>query len=41
LIEMLLHAQELRFAHPVWSDEVEVQAPLPAEFQRIQQALGL
>lgn len=41
LFEMLLHAQELGFVHPVSGDDIQVQAPLLIEFQRIQEVLGL
>ena len=40
LTEMLLHAQELRFAHPVSGNEVVIQAPLLEEFQRMRALLG-
>ncbi|MPR32249.1 pseudouridine synthase [Salmonirosea aquatica] len=41
LSEMLLHALELRFTHPISGHEVQIQAPLSAEFERMQVALGL
>ena len=41
LFEMLLHAQELGFLHPVSGKEVKILAPLLSEFQRMQEELGL
>jgi tRNA pseudouridine65 synthase len=41
LTEMLLHALELRFTHPVSGDEIRIQAPLLEEFKRMRQVLGL
>ncbi len=41
LTEMLLHAQELRFVHPVLGDEIHIQAPLLEEFKRMREVLGL
>lgn len=41
LTEMLLHAQELRFAHPISENEIVISAPLLGEFQRMRERLGL
>ena len=38
---MLLHAQELRFVPPNSPQEVRIQAPVQAEFLRMQEVLGL
>ncbi len=41
LTEMLLHAQEVGFIHPVSGDEIRIQAPLLEEFKRMREVLGL
>lgn len=41
LTEMLLHAQELRFFHPISGSEVVISAPLLGEFLRMRERLGL
>lgn len=41
LTEMLLHALELRFVHPVSGIELVVTAPLLGEFMRMRERLGL
>lgn len=41
LVEMLLHARELGFSHPVTGDEIRIQAPFLAEFERMREVLGL
>lgn len=40
LTAMMLHAQTLRFVHPVHLGEVQCNAPLSDEFERMQKALG-
>lgn len=41
LTEMLLHAQEIGFIHPISSDEIRIKAPLLEEFNRMRDVLGL
>lgn len=41
LTSMLLHASEVRFAHPVHQTEVTVRAPLSDEFDRMKSELKL
>lgn len=38
---MMLHARRLRFIHPRTKREVNIEAPLLAEFERVQQILAL
>lgn len=38
---MLLHAQKLRFNHPVTNAPVEIEAPIQKEFVRMLEVLGL
>lgn len=37
---MLLHASELRFKHPVTSEEVNIHADLQPEFKRVMEIMG-
>nr|WKN39561.1 pseudouridine synthase [Tunicatimonas sp. TK19036] len=37
---MLLHAESLRFVHPVSGEKIYIQAPLQSEFQRMMQLMG-
>lgn len=41
MIEMMLHAENLQFKHPLSGDEVHIHAEIKGEFKRMQIALGL
>jgi 23S rRNA pseudouridine955/2504/2580 synthase len=36
---MFLHARRLRFEHPATGEVIELEAPVPAEFDRLTTAL--
>jgi len=38
---MFLHARRLRFEHPSSGQVIELEAPLPAEFEALIAALGV
>ena len=40
LENLLLHAFELKFIHPVTQQEIQLQAPIPVHFQTIMKELG-